>query len=160
MPNDRQVAFLSQSSGQQTPWVVSLDGGQPTQITDSFAAGAIEPSPDGKSILFRSLDTADRAIYVICDLPACAARRVTGAEIVERAGGVRWTPDGNGLAFVDVTSPNIWVYSLDGKPLRQLTHFTDDRRIGDFAWSRDGKRLAIARGTTTNDIVLFKGLRR
>ena len=160
MRDDRQVAFLSQRSGQQTPWVVSLDGGQPTQITDRFATGSIEPSPDGKSILFRSLDAANRGTFVVCDLPACAAPRLIASEIVERAGSVRWTPDGNGLAFVDVTSPNIWVYSLDGKPLRQLTHFTDDRRIGDFSWSRDGKRLAIARGTTTNDIVLFKGLRR
>jgi hypothetical protein len=28
-----------------------------------------------------------------------------------------------------------------------------------FAWSRDGKRLAIGRVTITNDIVLFRGLR-
>jgi len=26
-------------------------------------------------------------------------------------------------------------------------------------WSRDGTRLAVARATVTNDIVLFKGLR-
>jgi hypothetical protein len=31
--------------------------------------------------------------------------------------------------------------------------------IDDFAWSRDSTRLAIARSTTTNDIVLFKGLK-
>jgi hypothetical protein len=49
---------------------------------------------------------------------------------------------------------------LDGKPPRQLTHFTDDRQIADAAWSRDGKRLAIARTTTTTDIVLFRGLKR
>jgi hypothetical protein len=42
----------------------------------------------------------------------------------------------------------------------QLTHFNDDRIITDFAWSRDGKRLAVARSRVTSDIVLFKGLRR
>ena len=46
------------------------------------------------------------------------------------------------------------------EPPRQLTHFSDNRQIADFAWSRDGKRLAIARATVTNDIVLIKGLRR
>jgi hypothetical protein len=51
------------------------------------------------------------------------------------------------------------VQPIDGSPRRQLTHFTDNRTITDFAWSRDGKRLAIARATVTNDIVLFKGLR-
>ena len=47
---------------------------------------------------------------------------------------------------------------LDGSAPRQITHFTDGRSIVDFAWSRDGKHLAIARTTVTNDIVLFKGL--
>jgi hypothetical protein len=31
--------------------------------------------------------------------------------------------------------------------------------IDDFAWSRDGQRLAISQSTTTNDVVLFKGLK-
>jgi hypothetical protein len=55
--------------------------------------------------------------------------------------------------------PNIWLFSPDGKRVRQLTHFADDRTITDFAWSSAGKRPAIARGTATNDIVLFKGLK-
>ena len=58
------------------------------------------------------------------------------------------------------TPQNLFVESLDGKPARQLTHFTDERQIADAAWSRDGTRLAIARTTTTADIVLFKGLKR
>jgi hypothetical protein len=32
-------------------------------------------------------------------------------------------------------------------------------KILDFAWSRDGKRLAIARATTTTDIILFRGVK-
>jgi hypothetical protein len=31
--------------------------------------------------------------------------------------------------------------------------------ILDFAWSRDGKRRAIARATTTTDIILFRGVK-
>jgi Tol biopolymer transport system component len=148
-------------------WRVAFLGGPPkpiieaTQVTQMFTTGQLDPSPDGTSILFRSLDAAGHGVIVICDLPMCAAPRFTASEITERAGAsVRWTPNGRGLAFVDLTMPNLWVFSLDGKPPRQLTHFTDDRTITDFAWSRDGKRLAIARGMTTNDIVLFKGLKR
>jgi hypothetical protein len=55
--------------------------------------------------------------------------------------------------------PNIWLFSPDGKRVRQLTHFADDRTITEFVWSSAGKRPAIARGTATNDIVLFKGLK-
>jgi hypothetical protein len=43
-------------------------------------------------------------------------------------------------------------------PPRQLTRFAGSRPIGHFAWSRDGTRLAIARGTVTNDIALFTGV--
>ena len=70
-------------------------------------------------------------------------------------------PDGHGIADVNITAPsNLWVQPLTGGAPYQLTHFTDGRAIRAFAWSRDGARLAIARQTVTNDIVLFKGLRR
>ena len=48
---------------------------------------------------------------------------------------------------------------LDGSAPRQLTHFTDGRSISDFAWSHYGKRLAIVRISTANDIILLRGLR-
>jgi hypothetical protein len=32
------------------------------------------------------------------------------------------------------------------------------RKVADFAWSRDGQRLAGAQATATSDIVPFKGL--
>jgi hypothetical protein len=51
------------------------------------------------------------------------------------------------------------VQSLAGDPPQKLTRFTDNRPIGSFAWSRDGKHLAISRSTVTNDIVLIQGLR-
>ena len=73
---------------------------------------------------------------------------------------MKWMSDGRSFAYIGPSSSNIWAQTLDGKPPRQLTHFTDNRQIADFAWSRDGKRLAIARATVTNDIVLIKGLKR
>jgi len=50
---------------------------------------------------------------------------------------------------------------LSGGSPRQLTHFTaGGATIEDFAWSRDGKQLAVSRVMTTSDIVVFKGLKR
>ena len=75
--------------------------------------------------------------------------------------GAVYSPDCRGVAYVDGdTQTNLWVQPLDGTPAHQLTHFPDGRTIPTFAWSRDGKRLAVARETVTNDIVLFKGLKR
>ena len=75
----------------------------------------------------------------------------------EEGADVRWMHDGQSIAYARVGGPNIWVQPLDGSAPSQLTHFTDGRTILDFAWSRDGKRLAIVRATIANDIVLLKG---
>jgi hypothetical protein len=40
-----------------------------------------------------------------------------------------------------------------------VTSFTSDS-ITRFAVSRDGKRLALARGKTTSDVVLIRDLKR
>jgi Tol biopolymer transport system component len=116
-------------------------------------------SPDGKAVAFQSRDGQGRLGYVICDLPKCSSLRLLP---LAGAGEFRitWTPDSAGFLYATGTPQNLWVESLDGKPHRQLTHFTDDREIADAAWSRDGKRLAIARVTTTTDIVLIRGLKR
>jgi hypothetical protein len=39
------------------------------------------------------------------------------------------------------------------------TNLSDGKRISGFAWSPDGKQLALAGAVTTSDIVLLKGVR-
>ncbi len=53
---------------------------------------------------------------------------------------------------------NIWSQPLDGGAPKQLTDFKTDR-IFAFDWSRDGKQLAVSRGTVTSDVVLIKDFR-
>jgi serine/threonine protein kinase/Tol biopolymer transport system component len=154
-PDGRSVIFASARSGLQSLWIMPLEGGPPTQLLKQFASSPAV-SPDGKLLFFGSRDDQGRAITMVCDLPGCSAARNLD---LPAGSSRRWTPDGRALAYVDVAGTNIWVQALANGPPRQLTHFTD-RAIEDFAWSRDGKRLAIARSTTTNDIVLFKGLKR
>ena len=90
--------------------------------------------------------------------------RLQGAsDLTTRPGGPisQWTPDGRRIAYYEIgRGGNLWLQPLDGSASHQLTCFTDNRTITDFTWPRDGKRLAIAAATVTNDIVLFKGLRR
>ncbi len=95
------------------------------------------------------------AVIAICALPNCASRRNFPA--VRSPTAVQWTPDGRGVAYAAQT--NIWVQPVDGGAASQLTHFPEDgRRIEDFEWSADGKRLAFSRSKRTWDIVLFRGL--
>jgi Tol biopolymer transport system component len=150
--------YLSTESGLQSPWVVSLDSGAVSRVDDEFVPGAAyDVSPDGTSVLFHRPRQGGEGEIVICGLPACSAPRVIAAP--RRAlGRIRFAPDGQALAFKDPANVNIMVQPFDGRPSYPLTHFSSGD-ILDFAWSADGARLAIVRATTTNDIVLFKGLR-
>jgi serine/threonine protein kinase len=153
--DDRDVIFVTRRGGVQAPWSVPIVSGPLRQLVNVFA---YQPSvsPDGRSLVFGA--TNARGQLSICDLPGCAnLRRFTTAQGGPQS---RWTPDGRGIAYYTLgAGGNLWVQPLDGSTPRQLTHFADDRSIVDYAWSRDGKHLAVARTTTTNDIVLFKGLR-
>jgi Tol biopolymer transport system component len=147
--DDRSVIYLSTAGGSLSLWQVSVDGGSPTKLVDG-ASPAV--SPDGASLAF----TDSREGLGVCDLPGCTARRIIGP--VPFNAPVAWTPDGRGVAFAN--EGNIWVQPIAGGSPRQLTRFTDGRPIESFAWSRDGKRLALTRSTQTNDIVLFRGLKQ
>jgi Tol biopolymer transport system component len=67
---------------------------------------------------------------------------------------LRWMPDGKALAYIvtDNGVSNIWSQSLAGGNPQQLTNFTSEE-IFNFAWSRDGKHLALSRGVVNNDVV-------
>jgi len=158
-PDNRYVIYQSTRGGVLAPWIVPIDGGTPTQVANvwyvGFSGADVRASPAGTSLVFRSRDAQNKPVVLICDLPACTNRQTLNVP----GDHLHWTPDGRGVAYIDPDSRrNIWVQPLAGGPPRQLTHFTD-RTVADFAWSRDGTRLAIARATVTNDIVLFKGLR-
>lgn len=74
--------------------------------------------------------------------------------------GLRWTPDARALTFVDTTGgvSNIWSLPLDGGKPVQLTDFKTDQ-IFWFDFSRDGKQLAVSRGTQTSDVIMIKDFR-
>ena len=54
--------------------------------------------------------------------------------------------------------PNLWAQPIDGGPAKQLTNFKSDY-INRYALSRDGKQIAVSRGSDTKNIVLIKNFR-
>jgi len=158
--DDRNVIFLAAKDGVQSPWIMPLEGGEPTQIVNAFAGGnSLDISPDGRRLIFLTSKAHNQLAIALCDLPKCANRVDVSLPPNFRYVTMRFTPDGRGYAYVDSTGMNVWTRSFAGGPPRQITRFTD-RTIMALAYSRDGKRLAIARSTTTNDIVLLKGLNK
>jgi Tol biopolymer transport system component len=120
---------------------------------------SLDVSPDNSSLVFSSSDEHGQRVLVLCSLPTCTRKRMVTLPF-GGVGRLKWTLDGRGIAFLDETVSNVWVQALDAGSPQQVTHFDDGRTITDFAWSRDGKRLALARAATTSDIVLFRGLIR
>jgi Tol biopolymer transport system component len=75
-----------------------------------------------------------------------------------------WTPDGHALTYVANTignAQNIYMQPLTGGPRVQLTHFdSEPAAVAAYAWSRDGKRIAITRGRYHDtDVGIFSGVR-
>jgi Tol biopolymer transport system component len=118
------------------------------RVTDYYVPGAAV-SPDGKWIA--SLWHVDPSKIAI--IPFEGGQPI---KLLDTGWNrVHWTPDGRALAYVDRRDPsNISSQPVDGNPSRKLTDFKSDR-IFSFAWSRDGKQLALARGTLTNDVILI-----
>jgi Tol biopolymer transport system component len=138
-----------------------ISGGAPVRFSDriSIGGGPII-SLDRRHALFLSFDKNGTIVGVMVSTVTGAQE---GAEIKledtlhDSAHGVRWTPDGGrSLAAVDIRSgtPNLWSGILGNGPAKQLTHFTSGV-VWDFAWSPDGKYIALARGTDQSDAVLF-----
>jgi serine/threonine protein kinase/Tol biopolymer transport system component len=155
-PDGRYVIFISNRSGIQTPWIVSIEGGEPMQVV-AEDANDLDISPDGRRLKFVTQNERG-AFVVVCDLPSCSNRHEFSWPENFGVPG-RWTPDGRSLAYVERTGANIWALPLDGGAPSQITHFAADAArwgIGAFAWSHDGARLAVVRTTETNDIVLLR----
>jgi Tol biopolymer transport system component len=149
-PDDRSVLYVSIAGGKLAISMAPIEGGTSAKLADGSNPAV---SPDGHSLAFTSADGPPSLL--VCDLPGCISPRKIGSVPLETA--VAWTPDGSGVAYA--SDGNVWVQPLRGGTPRQLTSFTDKGSIGSFAWSRDGKRLAITRSSATYDVVLFSGLK-
>ncbi len=158
-PDGQWVVYNNVGSGKRTLWKVSIEGGKQMQLTDYFSRTPAV-SPDGKQIVFVFLDeqaTPKRARIAIIPFDGGPPAKVF--DLPPRR-GIRWASDGHALTYVDLRNgvSNIWAQPLDGSPAKQLTNFTTDRIIA-YAWSRDGKRLACARGNQNSDVVLIAAIR-
>ena len=157
-PDGRWVAFTSWRTGAAALWKMPAEGGEPVRLTQG-PAGRPLFSPDGKSISCVYYD-AEGGRFRLAIIPAEGgppARLLDlSAQHVNVPAGLWWTPDGRSLIYVETRGgvSNVWRLPLGGGPPKQLTDF-DSGQIFDLALSRDGRRLALVRGTVTSDVVLI-----
>lgn len=159
-PDGKWVVFVSNVGGPRL-WKISIEGGAPAQLTD-YDSRSAAISPDGKWIAATNVES-DRMNIVVVPFEGGQPWKIfdyTAMSPSPFCGCLRWTPDGQALAYIDTRKSvsNLWAQPLAGGPPRQITDFKSEL-IFDFAWSRDGKQLALARGTLTSDVVLIRNFR-
>jgi serine/threonine protein kinase/Tol biopolymer transport system component len=153
-PDSKWVVYTS-IANRLTVWKVALDGGQAMQLTDKDSNSPVF-SPDGEQIACKY--RAEPASFKLAILALAGGQLIKTFALPN--GPVRWTSDGQAIVYGIVRNgvTNLWAQPVDGSPLRQLTNFTSNR-IFSFDISRDGKQLALSRGTQTSDVVLISNFK-
>lgn len=153
------VFFTSWRTGSPRLWKVSINGGDPTQVSDLPFQG-LSLLPEGKLITGRYFDdqvtparerfglmsVSDAKVVTIFDFPASSVQR----QMLDERTMVYSEKKGD----VD----NLWSRPIAGGAPTQLTKF-NSQDIFNFAVSRDRKKFAIVRGTSSADIILIKNFR-
>jgi Tol biopolymer transport system component len=162
-PDSRWIVFSSWRTGKQNLWKIPIDGGEPVQISDLFLNyPAI--SSDGKMLACFLRDEKPNSPLRLMILPFEGGPPIKVIDLPPTVAtgivGPMWIAGDKAIALADSRNgtPNLWSQSLDGGPMQLITDFKPDGVWG-AGWSRDGKFVALSRGTVTSDVILITNFR-
>ena len=160
--NDGKFVYYNDNLAGPSLMRVSTEGGKP-EVVAANAVNGVGFSPDEKRIAFLQFSgTAGghNAQIVVQDVGGGNKSYMSAMGVVR---GPKWAPDGRALILDKLTGQgtNLFYQPLDGSPATQITHFTSEPLyIEAFAFSPDGKQLAITRARDNNsDVVMFRNFR-
>jgi serine/threonine protein kinase/Tol biopolymer transport system component len=156
-PDGKWVMFASQDKLYRLP----IEGGTPVELFGSSAgAGTGAISPDGKWIAVGYQELSPVPVSKLAVIPAEGGAPVKVFDRPFGAARLHWSPDQKGVQYLLTRrgATNVWEQALLGGPPRPVTDFASGH-IFDFAWSRDGKQLLLAKGEETSDVVLLSNFR-
>lgn len=159
-PDGKQIAFISNMSGRNNLWLISSEGGFPTQLTVSDQRQTSPAwSPDGKWIAYQSDYDGDELwdIFLVSPKTGKVVNLTQTREIAEM--DPTWSPDGRYLTYL-VKPKTSAAYEIDvyDMIMREVKHITtntpQDKRNVNPIWSKDGKSIIYtqeqAKGTDSN----------
>lgn len=150
------LLFDSWKSGARSIWMMGIDAKDTATL---FCHGATIPriSPDGKLVVCRYYDGKEKRERMgLLSFPDGKLMTMFDLPLTANLAGFRWAPDGKSIHYIDARKgvSNIWAFDYSTNTTRQVSSFTSGR-IFSFAWSPDGKNLAVARGQSTSDVVML-----
>ena len=139
---------------------VPIEGGTPVEVFNAANGVTGVISPDGKWIACAYQELAPVPVLKLAVIPADGGAPVNVFVRPFGATRLHWSPDQKSLQFLLTRrgATNVWEQPLSGGPPRPVTDFTTGH-IFDFAWTRDGKQLLLAKGEETSDVVLISKFR-
>ena len=149
-PDNKQIAFISDKTGQFDTYIIPVDGGEARLVLDAgHPTWKVRWSPDG-SMLAVTVEASgiDYGTYVV-PLSGGEVLQISDVHGVIDAGQACWSPDSKYLAFSSDTPGfnNIGIYELATRRISWLTHGEGEKQFP--TWSPDGTRLVyvLNRGT-------------
>jgi Tol biopolymer transport system component/phage shock protein PspC (stress-responsive transcriptional regulator)/predicted Ser/Thr protein kinase len=161
--SDPRWVYYTDVADNFLPKRVSVEGGKPETVLGSPFAGAIL-SPDGKTLLALDVRESDHKLVLmqIFTEDTAKGKEIAYHDIDQRAvWPLQFAPEGNAVVYTvrEKGVDNLWLQPLDGPRYRQLTHFTSEK-ISRFAYSPDGRLIALERGHVESDAVLLRDTQR
>jgi Tol biopolymer transport system component len=155
-PDGRRLAFVGSRHCDYCYWIhtVRLDG---TALRSVIAQGALSPawSVTGRIAFVHFYDQFAKPVSVKNGLYTISPDGSRLRRLFGRYWGPGhapdWSPDGSRIAFV--ARGQIFTLRADGRGLRRLTAFKQNRIVTGLVWSPDGKYIAFAR---TNDLYVMR----
>lgn len=160
-----EILYTHLGGGSPSVWKVPSNGGTPVRLVER--ARLAMPSPDGQRFWALTLnDSTDESrllrVGVFRMSDGALERRIDAAAAPQWIQNrlAQWSSDGQSMIYR--RSPggigSLWRLPLDGGEPQQLTKF-DSESIFSYAFSPDGKRIAMSRGKVTGDIVMIRNYR-
>jgi serine/threonine protein kinase len=151
------VAFLvTNPTAGASAWKVPVDGGAPTKLAENIDRPRIAFSPDDTMVAVHLWGKTATSPSVLAAVPSQGGEPLYHFDAPAGMFGLSWSPDSKSFQYVLTRGgvSNLWEQPLKGEPARQVTHFKAET-IFDFAWSHDGRQLALARGNRNSNVVLI-----
>jgi serine/threonine protein kinase/Tol biopolymer transport system component len=158
-PDGKWVVYRQGASSTMVQVPVTVEK-PPQAVTQDTPYSSFSISPDGKLIVYLAISSDISKPNQMKVIPFGGGTPIYQFGWPAAAGGPHWAPDGKAVEYVLTQEgvSNIWQQKLTGGPPKQITHFKSGL-IFDFDWSRDGKQLALTRGSENSDVILISNFR-